>query len=124
MATDKQIEFINKLSKWKAVPVSNPSGLSEEQASALIDELKKLKSVAQKQKECLVAEEVVSSVPVGVSKPRGSVNSVRLGLAIKLVWQFHSQEGAWPLTNKGSFNDQVLLAYEFFEKIEHDLEVR
>lgn len=90
MATEKQVEYIQKLEGWKAVePKSTEAGLnamSEEEASAYIDELKELKSVKKRADKVAVKQQSVRVAKKGFS-------AAHVGLITKMVYNYCKDNG-------------------------------
>ena len=107
-ATDKQIEYVQKLAAWKgkAIDFNDIKSKTVEQVSQLIDELKALKSVKETQTP---AKAVVN----------GDFNKVRFGLACKIAWQRVSANSMLP--SQAEYNSAVSRIYRMMCQAEKDL---
>lgn len=124
MTTENQYELIAKFKKWKGaddVDMEQVRNLSNEEASALIDNLKVRKSVKQVSTTSQAPKRVVPAPqPTTTEEPisevtvtaRGEFNPIQMGMVKKFVAQ--DRGAPWVATNKHEFADLCLEVYVAF----------
>ena len=123
MCTEKQIEYVQKLAKWKSqkVDIEQVRALSDNQVSAMIDEMKKLPSMRKADKpDTDIQHPAKRERLAGVQW-----NAVRLGLVIKIDAQQRIAIGMDLLPSGGAGVDAYLARirdlYELYSAAEESV---
>lgn len=106
MSTEKQKEYITKLSQWKgqSIPTDKIEKLTETEASTLIDSLKAMKSVS------------TTTTTRTTTNNNAPINQVRFGLACKLVIQKQNLDSIF--RNREAFIETVHKLYNLIAEAE------